>query len=465
MIYFNTELPSISSKTRQSFQESDFLSILQSDSIASIIERHTPAHRERIFTPIKALSMFIKQALNFDRSCANAVNEFIIDNINVLPKNISKSTGSYCRSRKKLPLALIKELVQHTGAAIKEKTPHHNNIKGGIYLVDGTTFSLPDTIENQAEYPQQSTQKAGLGFPICRALGIFCLESGAVINAKMAAYKGKGANEHSMLRAILDTFKKGDLVIGDALYSSYWILAYLKMHGINGIFQQGGGRAKKTDFRTGKRIGKYDHIISYDRPQRPKWMADEQYKTIPKSIELRELRDKHKTIITTLMDPDEHSKADISDMYKSRWNIEVDFRNLKTTMGMSTLSCKSPEMCEKEMWVYFLANNIIRILMAQTAKKFELKIRSISFKNTLQIWNAISSKFKNAAEVIEDFLFLIAGHQVGKRPGRVEPRAKKRRASSYSLLMVPRHIARAAILRKGHPPKQRKNTGARGGKA
>jgi len=134
-------------------------------------------------------------------------------------------------------------------------------------------------------------------------------------------------------------------------------------------------------------------------------------------------------------------------------------------MGMSELSCKTPEMCEKEIWIYFLANNIIRILMAQTAKIFKLKIRGISFKNTLQIWNSVTSKFKNAMAIIDDFLFLITGHQVVKRQGRVEPRARKRRASAYSLLMVPRHQARANILKNRHPPKQRKNTGTKGGKA
>ena len=164
--------------------------------------------------------MFIKQALSFDRSCAHVVNEFIIDNIDELPKNISTSTGSFCRSRQKPPLDLIKKLVHYTGGAIKEKIDNRSNIKGNIYLVDGTTFTLPDSVENQEKYPQQSTQKKGLGFPICRALGIFCLDSGAAINAQIAPYKGKGASEHTMLRESLNTFKKGDLIIGDAIYSS-----------------------------------------------------------------------------------------------------------------------------------------------------------------------------------------------------------------------------------------------------
>ncbi|WP_166419447.1 hypothetical protein [Pseudoalteromonas sp. Z1A8] len=132
--------------------------------------------------------MFIKQALNFDRSCVSVVNDFIIDNINELPRNISKSTGSFCRSRQKLPLKLIKELVHYTGSAITEKIHNRSDIEGNIYLIDGTTFTLPDTIKNQEKYPQQFAQKAGLGFPICRSLGIFCLESGAIINAEIAPY-------------------------------------------------------------------------------------------------------------------------------------------------------------------------------------------------------------------------------------------------------------------------------------
>jgi hypothetical protein len=149
---------------------------------------------------------------------------------------------------------------------------------------------------------------------------------------------------------------------------------------------------------------------------------------------------------------------------RPKW-MSVDFRNLKTTMGMSALSCKSPEMCQKEIWIYLLASNIIRILMAETAKKFSLKIRDISFKNTLQIWNSVAARFANAIDNIERFFFIIAAHQVEKRAGRIEPRARKRRASAYRLLMVPKHQARANVLKNGHPPKQKKNTGTKGGKA
>jgi IS4 transposase len=123
-------------------------------------------------------------------------------------------------------------------------------------------------------------------------------------------------------------------------------------------------------------------------------MTADQYDAAPKTIEVRELKIKHKTLVTTLIQEKIHSKNNISELYQSRWNIEVDFRNLKTTMGIAELSCKSPEMCKKEIWAYCLANNLIRILMPETARKFKLKIRNISFKNTLQIWNSVSSSLR-----------------------------------------------------------------------
>ncbi|MCG6202729.1 IS4 family transposase [Psychromonas antarctica] len=318
---FNTKYPVNISKNNPNFDGDDFLNILESEQISAIIKNATSKWRERIFTPSITLAMFIKQALSPDRSCAHVVNEFIIDNIDELPINISTSTGSFCRSRQKIPLDLIKKLVRYTGNATKEKIDNRNGIKGNIYLVDGTTFTLPDTVQNQEKYPQQSAQKKGLGFPICRALGVFCLESGAAVNAQIAPYKGKGADEHTMLRSSLDTFKKGDLVIGDAIYSSYWLFSHLQKEGVEGIFGQNGGRAKKADFRTGKQIGKYDHIVTYKRPQRPEWMSVEQYKSTPKTISVRELKVRHKILVTTLCENKLHSKDAIDELYISRWNI------------------------------------------------------------------------------------------------------------------------------------------------
>nr|WP_210725566.1 hypothetical protein [Candidatus Colwellia aromaticivorans] len=139
-------------------------------------------------------------------------------------------------------------------------------------------------------------------------------------------------------------------------------------------------------------------------------------------------------------------------MFKQRWHIEVDFRNLKTTLGLVVLSCKTPEMCQKEMWVYFLANNLIRLLMAQAAVAHNLLPRQLSFKHTVQIWNTYSLLKK----ALDDPMFaLIAKRIVGNRTGRMEPRAIKRRPKPYKLLMIPRAEAKQEIMKNGHLKKMK----------
>ena len=174
-------------------------------------------------------------------------------------------------------------------------------------------------------------------------------------------------------------------------------------------------------------------------------MSQEQYNSAPETLVIRELYIKGKILITTLLSPNEVTKAELKALYKKRWQIEVDCRNIKTTMGMETLSCKTPEMNEKEIWVYFLAYNMIRLLMAQSVLLADIAPRQLSFKHTLQLWLAWSQQ----GAYIEDetnqelFFVLISQQKIGNRPGRIEPRAVKRRPKPFSLLMKPREEARA----------------------
>ncbi len=145
-------------------------------------------------------------------------------------------------------------------------------------------------------------------------------------------------------------------------------------------------------------------------------------------------------------------KKELKMLYKKRWHVEVDFRNIKTTLGMVELSCKTPDMCEKEIWVYFLANNLIRLLMAQAAVEHHLLPRQLSFKHTVQIWNTYSLLEK---EMDDQMIDLIAKRTVGNRPGRMEPRAIKRRPKPYKLLQLPRAESRCEIMKNGHPKKMK----------
>ena len=181
----------------------------------------------------------------------------------------------------------------------------------------------------------------------------------------------------------------------------------------------------------------------------------EAYESAPDRLTIRELKVKGKVLITTLLSAKTYPKHELAALYKKRWHVEVDLRNIKTTLGMETLSCKTPEMVEKEMWVYFLAYNLIRLLMAQSALLSDILPRELSFKHTVQLWLAWGQQTQATdIDVDEELLFaFIAQKAVGNRPGRIEPRAVKRRPKPFSLLMERRGLARERVRKQGHPKK------------
>jgi len=346
-----------------------------------------------------------------------------------------------------------------TGRFLDELTPEQWRWQGrAVKLIDGTTVTLSDTPANQHSYPQQKGQAPGLGFPICRVVGIISLGSGAMLDAAMGAYKGKGASEQTLLRGMLDAFEAGDVVLGDALFSDYFLLAELIKRGVDGVFEQHGSRKNTTDFRKGRKLGCKDHLIIDEKPKkRPDWMTEVYYLAAPETLTIRELSVGKKVLITTLLSPAEATRHSLKRLYKDRWHVELDLRNIKTTLGMETLSCKTPEMAEKEMWTYFLAYNLIRIVMAEAASWADVLPRQLSVKHTLQLWRAcLRESFSlNDPEKVQYLLCAIAQNIVGNRPGRIEPRAVKQRSKPFSLLTKPRDQARAEVRKNGHPKKQK----------
>lgn len=435
-----------------------FFNLLTGPEILSKVEESLPeVYRERQFPPTETLSMFLAQAMSEDRSCQKAVNDAAIKRIVGGLTPCSTTTGGYCLARQRLPLEMVSTLVRYTGERMNAQVPAQWRWHGKrVYLIDGTTVTLPDTAANQAVYPQQAVQKPGLGFPISRIVGVLCLSSGALMNASLSSFSGKGSGEQTLLRSMLDTFSAGDLVMGDALFGDYFLLASLLDRGIDAVFEQLGARKRVTDFRKGKRLGCKDHLIQLAKPLRkPGWMAQGNYDGAPDFLTLRELKVEGKILITTLLSAKKFLRHELKALYKRRWHIEVDLRNIKTTLGMETLSCKTPEMAEKEMWVYFLAYNLIRLLMAQSALLADKLPRQLSFKHTVQLWLAWCQQTQtDDIKTDERILFvLIAQKTVGNRPGRIEPRAVKRRPKPFSLLMENREKARDKIRIQGHPKK------------
>jgi len=428
---------------------SDFLSILNAPEIMDVFEQYSINKRESKYNNETTLAMFLKQVMSEDRSCAKAVNDFIIQNDD---DKLSPNTSGYCQARIKLPTMLIQDLVHNIGKKVLDLVPKswtHNDRR--IFVFDGSTSTMPDTEASQKKYPQLSTQKPGLGFPICRTLTVNCLSTGTIKDFAIGKFKGKGADEGTLLRSVLGTFEEGDLVLGDALFGTYFLLLEMQKKKVDVLFEQHGSRKCTTDFRKGKSLGTRDHLIDILKPKsKPEWMDQEFYDQSPDFITIREVKINHKILITSILNPKKESRKSLGKLYKDRWHVELDFRNLKTTLGMNILSCKTPEMCEKEMWMHVLAHNIIRLFSAQSAFIFKIKPRTISFKHCLQVWLTYSQIDRRP----DDAMFaLISKRRVGNRPGRVEPRAVKRRPKPYKLLMVKREIAREYIRKNGHPKK------------
>jgi len=432
-----------------------FFNLLTGPELLDQVESLLPDHRERLFPPTETLSMFMAQALSADRSCQRSVNELAVKQLRAGLKPCSTHTGGYCRARQRLPVEMVSSLVRNTGNLISSNARSGQWMGRPVRLVDGTTVIMPDTQANQDAYPQSRGQKPGLGFPICRMVGIVCLSSGAVLDAALGRFRGKGGDEQTLLRSMLDTLNTGDVLLGDAFYATYFLLCELQRRGIDGVFEKYGARRRSTDFRRGTRLGTRDHLITLEKPsRRPAWMNQASYEQEPDQLEVRELKAGNKILVTTLGCARETPKAALKALFKDRWHVELDLRNLKTTMGLEMLSCKTAAMAVKELWVYLLAHNLIRLLMVQSASIVDCLPRQLSFKHTLQLW--LAWRQFDGSDIDERFhqlLMLIAQQRVGRRSGRMEPRAVKRRQKPYPLLTRARQAERKEIRKNGHPRK------------
>ncbi len=444
-------------RVRRRAEQSDayaFFNLLTSPELLDQVETLLPEHRERLYPPTETLSMFLSQALSADRSCQRAVNEAVVKRlVGGLPRS-STHTGGYCRARARLPETMVAGLARHTGQRISATAPPAWRWRGHpVRLVDGTTLTMPDTAANQAVYPQSRSQAPGLGFPRCRLVGLLCLGSGAVLDAAVGGYRGKGNDEQTLLRTLLDTLDSGDLLLGDAYYASYFLLCALKARGVEAVFEQQGSRRRSTDFRRGERLGARDHLIEIRKPKlRPAWMTPADYERAPETLTVRELATGGKILVTTLLDAGQTPKAALKALYRSRWQVEIDLRHIKTTLGMDMLSCRTPSMVQKEIWAYLLAYNLIRLMMAQAASLADCLPRTLSFKHTLQVWIAWDHQARtDRDDQLHSLFFLIAEQRVGNRPGRIEPRAVKRRPKPFALLTKPRALARKKVREHGHP--------------
>jgi hypothetical protein len=448
-------------KSRQQIVEDQdicFTRLLPKEQVEAAVERHQVRFRQRLYTPVVTIWAFLYQVLATDQSCRAAVARLLAF-LCVSGHGLgSAKTDPYCKARQRTPKEVIADLARTSGSDLQHQVPPTGLLGGRpIKIADGTTVSMPDTPANQKAYPQQPGQKKGIGFPIMRLVGLISLSCGAVLDVAMARYSGKRTGETSLLRQIFDQLKADDVLLGDAMFANYWTIALSLERGVDIVSHHDGRRL--MDFRKGQRLGHYDHVIDWQKPQKPSWMNQRLYRRLPDTLSIRELRVEicqkgfrchHLFLVTTLLDAQLYSREELAMVYRCRWHAELDLRSIKQVMQMDVLRCKSPSMVRKEIWMHLLAYNLIRKLMAQAALAAGLCPRDISFKGTLQTLVAFAvagwSCPERSNELYAAVLRAVATHRVNNRPDRIEPRAVKRRPKKLVYLNEPRSVAKARLL-------------------
>lgn len=448
--------------TKAKNHQAESLKILEKDSIVSqflnseqvqLLFQLPEKARERIFTPLVTLTLFIKQVLSPDKSCRNAVAGLIKEQSENERKISSGNTGAYCKARKKLSTESIEKLslLAHETMALEPGALVNKYMNRDIVIADGTTILMADTKANQTTNPQHGNQKEGVGFPISRMVILQSLTTGAVIAHANGAFKGKGTGEHMLLRRIIHNIKKEDIFLGDRYYPSFFHLSEIKSRGADGLYQAQGQR--KVDFRKGSKLGTKEHLVEWKKPPKPKQMSDEEYNKFPDTLTVREFCHKGMVYVTTLLDDKIHKARELKNLYKKRWQVELVLRDLKSTLNMDMLNCKTPSMVQKEIAVHFLAYNLIKMHMMQAACLYFKNHIRLSFKGTLQYINQftpilISAKHKNLRKILSDMYFCIAKEVVPYRPDRIEPREAKRRRKPHKKMQIRREESRKLIKEK-----------------
>jgi hypothetical protein len=374
----------------------------------------------------------------------------------------SADPRAYCGARQRLPLEVLREGLRQIGRRLRDEVAATITWHGRrVWLVDGTSCSMPDTPALQAAFGQPDGQRVGCGFPVATVVALFCWASGAVLEVAIGSYR---MSELALWRTLWPHLAAGEIVLGDRFYCSFYDLVGVLRRGADAVFRL--HQRRPADFRHGQRLGKNDRLMTWQRPLwkvRPRGMTRRQWRELPETLTVRLVRftvdlpgfrSRRLVVATTLLDPQDYPAEEIAALYRDRWLIELRFRDLKTTLGLEVLRGKSADVVRKEIVMHLVAYNLIRTLMWQAAREHGRPLHRLSFAGTVDRLNAVAPYLwlyhgsVQAAAVYRLLLKWIADDPVPRRPNRVEPRAVKRRPKEYDLLNRPRHQLRKALLKR-----------------
>ena len=407
--------------------------------------------RQRDYSVSVTFWAFLGQVLSPSTACKQVVHRLQSFCSERGMRTPASDNSAYCKARKRLS----EQDLDDTHCAVRNKLLARVRedqlwLGHAVRVVDGTGLRLPDTAANQAAFPQPSEQREGCGFPVMKVVACFCLASGTLIDWVQTNLK---SHESRVFGQMLHLFNKSEVVLSDRGFCSYINIASLvsrQAHAVMRLHQR-----RKVDYRTGKKLGKYDSLVTWKKPEScPKRCNPEDWESLPKTLELRVVRiflnikgfRVHQyDLVSTLTDANTYTKEALAQLYYRRWAVELYFRDIKTTMGMEKLRCKSPDMVRKELRMFVIAYNLIRALMLQAAGAWNCRVERISFKASVDVTRTFSraleshrNKPRAQKRIFDEMLWIMASEQVPCRPHRSEPRALKERPKPYPRISTQR---------------------------
>ena len=456
----NNNVPSKALILKEKFINSvglPFKEVLPDSKIQEYLDVLKIHYRRRLFDPFVTIWAFLSQVLDTDKSCHNAVSRVIswLASENVeLP---SQDTGGYCQARKRLPEELFFLLFQSVASSLEEKASFQYLWCGRhVKVIDGSTVSMPDTVESQKAYPQPSSQKLGCGFPIAKIGVLFSLVTGAAVAVVIDILN---VHDLKLARKLYEFLKPSDILVGDRAFCSYVDFIFIKNRQADAVFRKHQGR-DNSERRRDKRVGPNDKLVTWYKPKTcPKSLSKDEFAALPQAFVLREVqyyivipgyRTRHVKLITTLLEVDKYPLLKLMELYEKRWQVEVNLKHLKTTLGMDILRSKTPSMVRKEIYTFLLAYNLLRTLMWEAGTTYGVPPLQLSLQGTRHHWDnfipqllAVSPKGRH--KLYLSLLAMIVHKLVPERFGRVEPRVRKRRPKSYPLMQQPRTVLRPKL--------------------
>jgi hypothetical protein len=428
---------------------------LQSEAIIAACEAAGyHSWRDRVLTPVTTIQLFLLQILHGNTACSH------------LPhlSGLRFSASAYCQARRKLPLDLFALLLTRLCASVQPHVPEEACWHGHrTFLVDGSGCSMPDTPALQQAFGQPTEQRPGCGFPVARLLGLFHAGTGLLLKLVVAPLL---THDLAQVQAVHPTLQAGDVLVADRGLCSYAHLALLVQAGVHAVLRVGARQL--VDFTPGrpfvmpgvrrtpavkgiprsrwlKTLGFHDQLVTWFKPKTcPSWLTREALAALPEALVLREVRyhlgmpgfrTRQITLVTTLLDAQVYGAADLAELYGQRWQVETSLAYLKTTMQMDVLRCQTAAGVLKELTIFALVYNLVRMVMGQSAILQHIGVERISFVDALRWLGAPSTGIPLGALIVNP-----------SRPHRTEPRVKKRRPKSFPFMSRPRQELRQQLV-------------------